>query len=93
MAKKKVAIGDRVTVRRSVEAYGSNRDIQVFMTPGTVGIVGAVDVPYVRGPNSTFTCVDFESTVAYSKNSATPYRWRCGVSNDNLVLLEKESAS
>lgn len=95
--KQKPKVGDRVTVKKPVEAYYSNygsfRGVHVFFQPGTTGIVGAVDVPCVRGPKPVFHCVDFDAAVMYNEKSEHPYRWRCAVYPENLVILTEKGSN
>ena len=61
MKKADLHIGDRVTVKARVEGYYSNYggNPAIFLEPGTVAVVGAIDVPSVRRENVSFVCVDF----------------------------------
>ena len=61
MKKSDVKVGDRVKVKERVEGYYSNYggNPAIFLEPGVVGIVGAIDVPSVRRENVSFVCVDF----------------------------------
>jgi hypothetical protein len=61
MKKSDVHVGDQVTVRERVEGYYSNYGGRpaIFLEPGMVGVVGAIDVPSVNRANVSFVCVDF----------------------------------
>ncbi len=61
MKKSDLHVGDRVTVKESVEGYYSNYggNPVIFLEPGMVGIVGAIDVPSVCREGVSFVCVDF----------------------------------
>lgn len=80
MKKKDVKVGIKVTCLNPEEAYYSNyagNPICCFM-PGDIGIVGAIDVPYVmtkNGKDKFFVCVDFEKD---------GQKWRVGIDYDNL---------
>ena len=57
-------IGDKVTTRIDKAAYYSGYaglPVQRF-TPGMVGVIGAIDVPPVRGNRSNFCCIDFTAS-------------------------------
>jgi hypothetical protein len=48
-------VGDKVTVKERQPAYNSpfsttERTVWIYLEPGEVGIIGAVDVPAVRAP-------------------------------------------
>lgn len=82
-------VGMQVTVRERVEAYYSRYagNPVCFLEPGMVGVIAAVDVPYVRrsrGKSETFACVDFTHTVS-ARGGDT--KWRAGVDPKNLVPL------
>ena len=53
--------GDQVTVKETVEGYYSRYGGRpaIFLQPGMVGVVGAIDVPSVNQANVSFVCVDF----------------------------------
>lgn len=61
MKKSDVKLGDRVTVKERVEGYYSRYggNPAIFLEPGTVGVVGAIDVPSVCREGVSFVCVDF----------------------------------
>src|SRR5580658_8960956 len=61
MKKSDVKVRDRVRVRERVEGYYSNYGGRpaIFLEPGMVGIVGAIDVPSVCREGVSFVCVDF----------------------------------
>ena len=61
MKKADLHVGDRVTVKARVEGYYSNYggNPAIFLEPGMVGMVGAIDVPSVNRENVSFACVDF----------------------------------
>jgi len=61
MKKLDVKVGDRVKVKERVEGYYSNYGVNppIFLEPGMVGVVGAIDVPNVTRDNVSFVCVDF----------------------------------
>jgi hypothetical protein len=54
-------VGDQVSVKERVEGYysGYGGNPAIFLEPGMVGIVGAIDVPSVRREGVSFICVDF----------------------------------
>ncbi len=59
---KKLKKGDKVTLAEDMIAYGFHWDVwghRVGIPKGATGVIGAVDVPFVRGPERTFVCVDF----------------------------------
>jgi len=78
MAKKDWKIGQEVTCKNTVEAYYSGRDGRPYQNflPGMIGIIGAVDVPPVRGTGGNFCCVDFIGT--------DEKKWRCAIRYNNL---------
>jgi hypothetical protein len=61
--KTKWKIGDVVVVLVEKDAYYSNyprgKSPVVKLSPGIIGIVGAVDVPFVCREKVVFNCVDF----------------------------------
>jgi hypothetical protein len=61
MKKSDVKIGDQVSVRQPVEGYYSRYagNPAIYLEPGMVGVVGAIDVPSVCRANVSFVCVDF----------------------------------
>lgn len=61
MKKRDVRLGDKVTVKERVQGYYSNYGGRpaIFLEPGMVGVVGAIDVPSVRRERASFVCVDF----------------------------------
>jgi hypothetical protein len=61
MKKSDVQVGDRVTVKERVEGYYSTYGCNpaIWLEPGMVGVVGAINVPSVCRANVTFVCVDF----------------------------------
>ena len=61
MKKRDVKLGDRVTVKERIEGYYSifGGRPAIFLEPGMVGVVGAIDVPSVFLANVSFVCVDF----------------------------------
>jgi hypothetical protein len=61
MKKSDVMVGDQVSVKERVEGYYSNYggNPAIFLEPGVVGVVGAIDVPSVRREGVSFVCVDF----------------------------------
>lgn len=61
MKKADLHVGDRVTVKERIEGYYSNYggNPAIFLEPGTVGVVGVIDVPSVRRERVSFVCVDF----------------------------------
>jgi len=75
MKKSDVKIGDRVTVRQQVEGYYSRYAGRppIFLEPGMVGIVGAIDVPSVCRANVSFVCVDFYCPATGKKERAAVY--------------------
>lgn len=80
-------VGMQVTVRERVEAYysGYAGNPVCFLEPAMVGVITAVDVPYVRrsrGSSETFACVDFTHTIRTRGGNA---EWRAGVDPKNLV--------
>lgn len=80
-------VGMQVTVRERVEAYysGYAGNPVCFLEPAMVGVIAAVDVPYVRrsrGSSETFACVDFTHTIRTRGGNA---EWRAGVDPKNLV--------
>ena len=80
MTRSKVHIGAKLTVKTRVEAYysGRNGNLEVWLEPGQVATVGAVNCPYVRAGNhgNYFVCLDF---VRYGRE------WRAGVDYANLA--------
>lgn len=61
MKKADLHLGDRVTVTERVEAYYSDYggNPAIFLEPGMVAVVGAIDVPSVCRQNVSFVCLDF----------------------------------
>ena len=61
MKKSDLHVGDRVKVKERVEAYYSKYggNPAIFLEPGMVGVVGAIDVPSVRREKVSYVCVDF----------------------------------
>ena len=81
MTRSKVHLGAKLTVKTRVEAYYSGRNgyLEVWLEPGQVATVGAVNVPYVRnraGHGNYFVCLDF---VRYGRE------WRAAVDYANLA--------
>ena len=70
MKKSDLHVGDRVTVKERVEGYYSNYGGRpaIFLEPGTVGVVGAINVPSVRRENVSFVCVDFYCPIATGRD-------------------------
>ncbi len=64
MKKSDLHVGDRVSVRERVEGYYSDYggNPAIFLEPGIVGVVGAIDVPSVCRESVSFVCVDFFCT-------------------------------
>jgi hypothetical protein len=86
----KFKVGDTVTVKRKIECYDSGRynNPQVFVTPGMVGEVKAVDVSYVTR-RSKFNCVDFEMKVPHymtAETCRTSLIWRIGAADKDIKL-------
>lgn len=87
LRKSRIIVGMRVTCRERVEAYysGRNGNPVVYLEPGTVGIVGAVDVPCttyayrIDGGTATFVCVDFE------QDGKT---WRAALYYNNIAFVK-----
>ncbi len=52
-------VGDSVTLKTARGPYYSRHNPQGLIPAGTVGTVGAVRVPKVRGGEGYFICVDF----------------------------------
>jgi hypothetical protein len=92
--KKKFSIGDVVTCKEPVIAYGSGQACEpvCLFEPGMEGIVGALNTPNVTGSERTFTCVDFyRDGVPY--NVVHTYGrdpWRCALYDDNIVVIQRE---
>ncbi len=61
MRKADVNVGDQVSVKERVEGYYSHYagNPAIFLEPGMIGVVGAIDVPSVTRANVSFVCVDF----------------------------------
>jgi len=78
--KRKFMVGDRVSPKIMKRPYGCkySGSPDIWIQPGMIGVIGAVDVPAVRG-RGTFNCVDFE--IASQK-------WRCSFDSDELILVE-----
>ena len=61
MKKSDVHVGDQVTVKQRVDGYYSKYGGRpaIFLEPGMVGVVRAIDVPSVCRERVSFVCVDF----------------------------------
>ena len=75
------AIGDRVTCYEEQEAYYSNYggNPTLIFSPGMVGTVGAIKVPYVthrtdRPNDAYFLCVDFIDSSGKEQRVGLSYR-------------------
>lgn len=87
-----VPLGTKVTCLRRVEAYYSRYagNPECWFEPGMVGVVGAIDVPFVRGRarsnpeprTDTFCCVDFE---------VDGKEWRCSLDYHNIEIILGEA--
>lgn len=82
MKKSDLHVGDGVTVKERVEGYYSSYggNPAIFLEPGMVGIVGAIDVPSVCRENVTFVCVDF-----FCPGTGKPERAGVGYANIRKV--------
>lgn len=79
------SVGDFVRVKTSVESYYSRYagNPRIVLDRTIVGIIGAVNVPCVRGKmqgHPTFNCVDFHCDL-------TGRTERAAVVSSNLVLV------
>jgi hypothetical protein len=95
-SKRGLVKGVKVVLLQDEEAYYSDYagNPKVVVKAGTVGMVGATDVPYVchmRDPvqdeqrGAYFVCVDFKIPGVYSGNPKFKQDvWRCGVNPRNL---------
>jgi len=84
-------VGDKVTVKTPVEAYysGYAGNPKCITEPGEIGIVGAIEVPYVTGNNCTFVCVDFIKDNLFQGNPIHKNNtWRIGTKKSNLKLVK-----
>ena len=91
-------VGDRVVTRIDSEAYYSdwNGSPKVVIPKGTIGTVGAVDVPPVTmAHNATteppnFNCVDFVVPGVHHGRADVPnaYVWRCSLRNNEIKLVD-----
>lgn len=82
MKKSDLHVGDQVRVRERVEGYYSDYggNPSIFLEPGMVGIVGAIDVPSVCREGVSFVCVDFFCPATEkSERAAVCYRNICKV--------------
>ena len=61
---------------------------KVTIPAGTVGTVGAVDVPYVVRRNKTFTCVDFDLPGVFNGNPQfNKTIWRCSCDDNEIGVV------
>jgi len=98
MTAKKLKVGDKVTCKIRKEAYYSRyktalgRNPEVFFEPGMVGIVAAVDVPFItrhkgsKRKKDTFTCIDFEGPPTGNPPTTT---WRCSLEDNNIKRIKE----
>jgi len=101
-SKKGIVKGVKVVLLQDEEAYysGYAGNPVVVVKKGTVGVVGATDVPYVhpmkdRIENAKrgnyFVCVDFKIPGVYAGNPKFKQDvWRCGVNPKNLRKVKGE---
>ena len=93
-SKKGFKVGVKVELLQTEKPYGSGYGInpEVFVPKGSIGIVGATDVPYVweskeKGHGDYFVCVDVELPGIFNgdpkHNNCT---WRCGVNPKHLKI-------
>ena len=79
LTKKLVKLEADVTCRETTEAYGNRyRETPVYFTPGMIGVVVSVDVPYVMTPNGrdkSFVLVKFNGA------------YRTALDYDNIKIL------
>ncbi len=82
MKKSDVKVGDQVSVKERVEGYYSHYagNPAIFLEPGMIGVVGAIDVPSVTRANVSFVCVDFFCP-------ATGKKERAAVNDGNLSKI------
>ena len=95
-SKKGIIEGIKVELLKDQEAYysGYAGNPKVIIKKGTVGVVGATDVPYVypmkdasenKRRGDYFVCVDFKIPGVYSGNPKFKQNvWRCGVNPKDL---------
>lgn len=99
MPKRKIKVGDIVTCRVPQQAYysGYAGRPDCSFEPGDLGIVVNVEVPYVRGPEKTFSRVEFfkkgtlpDVLLGHLKDYTTecPHSpWSVALDNDNIVFV------
>lgn len=95
---KKIKVGDKVEVTKVHVPYysGYAGNPTVVITAGTIGIVGATNVPYVRnsqasdkGRGDYFVCVDFKVRGKFDGNPTLKQnKWRCAVDPKNLKKVK-----
>jgi hypothetical protein len=93
MRKSELRIGDRVTVKERLEGYysGYGGNPAIFLEPGMVGVVGAIDVPSVFREKVSFVCVDFFCpATGKTERAAVYYPNICKVQNE---IIPNASAS
>ena len=62
---------------------------QVIVKSGTIGVVGATDVPSVKRENIYFVCVDVKIPGVYQGNPENRYDlWRCGVDPKEIKVMK-----
>jgi hypothetical protein len=84
--KSKFKVGDQVITLRDYYPYYSNYagNPVVLIPKGSVGIIGAVDVPKVSR-EGTFNCVDFIVPDKFDGNPELKQnKWRCAISDEFL---------
>ena len=94
-SKKGLVKGILVRLLKDEEAYysGYAGNPVVIVKAGTVGIIGATDVPYVTGSKELgrgdyFACVDFLVPDKFSGNPIHKNNtWRCGVNPKHLKIV------
>lgn len=90
MSRRKPKVGDFVTCKVRVEAFysGYAGQPECWFEPGMTGIVGAVDVPFVRGAGAPGICVDFDGPLMSPEKNGN--RWRCKLRRDNVKFLKED---
>lgn len=84
--KNKFKVGDKVVTTQDERPYysGYAGNPVVLIPKGSIGYIGAIDVPCVRG-KGTFNCVDFIVPDKYNGNPALKNdKWRCSIKSENL---------
>ena len=87
--KNKFKVGDKVLTIQDEKPYysGYAGNPDVLIPKGSIGIIGAVDVPCVH-IEGTFNCVDFIVLDKYDGNpDLKQNKWRCSIDSKNIKKL------